>query len=81
MVEQTADKDTFGRYAEAGVIARMLHVICTDESRSLHEWIHDTFFAPWAGTSNGSLAFAIFVALGWWIVLYVMHRRRRFLRL
>ena len=65
----------------SGIVARLLYVVYADETRSLHKWIYDTFFVPWAGALNGSLAFAISMVLGWWIVLYVMYRRRWFFRL
>jgi predicted acyltransferase len=36
--------------------------------------------APWAGSANASLVLALGVLAWWWVVLYVMDRRRWFLK-
>ncbi len=51
------------------------------DGRSLHFWIYQDLFVPWAGELNGSLAFAIATVLLWWLVLYGLYRRRWIIRL
>ncbi len=65
----------------SGLVARLLLALRTPDGRSVYRWLYETLFVPWAGPLNGSLAFALATVAVWWLVLYVLYRRRWFLRL
>lgn len=48
---------------------------------TLQDWIYAHLFADWAGTLDGSLAFAAATVLFWLAVMAVLHRRRWFVKL
>jgi predicted acyltransferase len=47
---------------------------------SVHQWIFETFFAPFASARNASLAFAICYVLAMYAIAYGMYRKRWFLK-
>jgi predicted acyltransferase len=49
-------------------------------SPSVHEWIYQTLFAPFASPRNASLAYAICYVLLMYAIAYGMHRKRWFLK-
>ncbi len=56
--------------------------ISTDQNTiSTYSWIYQNLFASWAGNLNGSLAFACTYVFLWWFILYIMYRRRWFIRI
>ncbi|NET00530.1 MAG: DUF5009 domain-containing protein [Sphaerospermopsis sp. SIO1G1] len=68
----------------SGVVGRILVKISVgsgEDALSLKTWIYKNSFSSWAGNMNGSLLFAIANLLLWWLVLYVMYRRRWFLKI
>jgi predicted acyltransferase len=68
-------------FVASGIAARILLVSRVPDGRSVHQWLYDTLFVPWAGALNGSLAFALVTVAVWWGVLYCFCRRGWFLRL
>ncbi|MGL5065622.1 MAG: acyltransferase family protein [Microcoleus sp.] len=65
-------------FVASGIVARILLKtrIGTGETASTtYNWIYENWFVPWAGTLNGSLAFAVTAVLFWWLILYGMYRR------
>jgi predicted acyltransferase len=59
----------------SGLVARLLNVIRLADGRSLHLWLYQELFVPWAGTIDGSLAFALATVAVWWVILYGLYRR------
>lgn len=51
------------------------------QGRPAFEWIHATWFEPWAGAKPGSLLFALVFMLGSWWVGRVMDRRGLYVKL
>ncbi|MEM9683179.1 MAG: DUF5009 domain-containing protein, partial [Pseudomonadota bacterium] len=68
-------------FVASGIVARILLAIRLADGRSLYQWLYDSWFVPWAGLLNGSLAFALATVAVWWVILYGLYRRRWFLRL
>jgi predicted acyltransferase len=71
-------------FVASGLLGRVLlksHVGIDKNAPTTYTWIYQNWFQPWAGTMNGSLAFAIVVVLFWWIILYVMYRQKWFIKL
>lgn len=68
-------------FAASGVVARILLAVRTPDGRSLYQWLYESLFVPWAGATNGSLAFALTTVAVWWVILYALYRRGWFLRL
>jgi predicted acyltransferase len=52
-----------------------------EKAPNTYTWIYEHFFASWAGAMNGSLLFAIVTLLFWWLVVYVMYRKRWFVKI
>ena len=48
---------------------------------SLYSWIYQNLFVPWAGPLNGSLAFAVTYILVLFCAMYVLYRRRIFIKI
>ncbi|MBD2598375.1 DUF1624 domain-containing protein [Nostoc spongiaeforme FACHB-130] len=67
-------------FVASGILTRILLKTNIDSSTT-YNWIYDNLFRPWAGTFNGSLAFAIVMVLLWWTILYGMYRRRWFFKI
>jgi len=59
----------------SGLVARLLNVVRLADGRSLHLWLYQELFVPWAGEIDGSLAFALATVALWWLVLYALYRR------
>jgi predicted acyltransferase len=48
---------------------------------SMYNWIYTHVFASWAGPLNGSLAFAISYILFWLVLMWILYRRRIFIKI
>jgi predicted acyltransferase len=48
---------------------------------SLYTWLYQQAFVPWAGPLNGSLAFALFNVGFWYGLMYLLYRRRIFIKI
>ncbi|MBD2436794.1 acyltransferase family protein [Nostoc sp. FACHB-110] len=64
-------------FVGSGILSRIL-IKTYIGSTTTYTWIYENLFRPWAGALNGSLLFALVMVLLWWIILYVMYRRRWF---
>jgi predicted acyltransferase len=51
------------------------------DGTSLYNWIYETLFRSWAGSVNGSLAFAMAYVAFWLGVMALLHRRRIFIKI
>lgn len=66
-------------YVGAGLMASLLGEIKIGEA-SLGSWIYERLFASWASPVNASLAFAIAFVLVWLGLMWILYRRRIFLK-
>jgi predicted acyltransferase len=66
-------------YVVADLIAVSLGLIKVGEG-SLGGWIYDRVFASWASPVNASLAFAICFVLVCLVLMWILYRRRIFLK-
>ncbi|MEO8890948.1 MAG: DUF5009 domain-containing protein [Coleofasciculaceae cyanobacterium] len=57
------------------------HIGIGEKAPNTYTWIYENFFASWAGAMNGSLLFAIVTLLFWWLVVYIMYRKRWFVKI
>lgn len=70
-------------FVASAVLARIIiytKIGTSENAQSIKTWIYESFFQPWAGDLNGSLAFAIVNILFWWAILYWMYRQKWFLK-
>ena len=71
-------------FVGSGVLARLLYLVKVpvegDRALSLKHYIYSRLLVPWAGELNGSLAYAVLFILLWLGVLWVLYRRRIFIR-
>jgi predicted acyltransferase len=51
------------------------------ETTSAYSWIYQNVFASWAGSLNGSLAFAISYVLFWLAIIWILYWRRIFIKI
>jgi len=72
-------------FVGSGVTARLIYSIFKVESDGkpipLETWIYQTFYASWLEPRNASLLFAITFVLVWLAILWVLYRRRIFVKL
>lgn len=70
-------------FVGSGMLARLLFLIKVPAGEggiSLKHFIYSRLLVPWAGELNGSLAYAVLFILLWLGVLWVLYRRRIFIR-
>ena len=72
-------------FVGSGITARLIYSIFKVESNgrpvALQAWIYQTFYASWLAPRNASLLFAITFVLVWFAILWVLYRRRIFIKL
>lgn len=70
-------------FVASAIVARILiftPISGGENTPSIKTWIYENWFQSWAGSLNGSLAFAIANLLFWWVILYWMYRQQWFLK-
>jgi predicted acyltransferase len=71
-------------YVGAGIMADLLGLIKLNGANgtkiSLGSWIYNNLFASWASPVNASLAFAIAFVLVWLGLLWILYRRKIFIK-
>jgi len=72
-------------FAGSGIMARLIYSILKVESGGkpipLETWMYQTFYASWLEPRTASLLFAITFVLVWLGILWVLYRRRIFVKL
>jgi len=48
---------------------------------SLQQWIYQTFFVTWLSPINASLAYAVTFVLFWFVLMWLLYRRRIFIKI
>src|SRR5919199_353796 len=56
------------------------HIGTGENAPTTYTWVYNHIFLPWTGARSGSLLFALVTVLFWWGVLYLMYRRRWFVK-
>jgi predicted acyltransferase len=71
-------------FVGSGLMARLIYSLIIvevhGEPMTLEEAIYGTFFAPWLEPRDASLLFALAFTGFWLAVLWVLYRRRIFIR-
>lgn len=69
----------------SGIMARvmgMIRILAADEKTiSLQQWIFNNLFLSWAEPINASLAYAISFILLWLFLMWLLYRRRLFIKI
>ena len=52
-----------------------------DGGTSLYAWIYENVFRSWAGDYNGSLFFAVSYVILWLAMMWILHRRRIYIKI
>ena len=69
-------------FVASGLLARIMGIVRVGEdAQSLKGWIYENLYASWAGPLNGSLAFALSYVLFWLALMWLLHRRRVFIKI
>lgn len=68
----------------SGILARMLGLVKVagpeGKDISLQQWIFDTFFQSWLVPTDASLAYAVCFILVWLFLMWLLYRRRIFIK-
>ncbi len=68
----------------SGIMARMLGLVKVSggdgKEITLQQWIFQTFFLSWADPINASLAYAISFILFWLFLMWLLYRRRMYVK-
>jgi predicted acyltransferase len=71
-------------FVGSGITARLIYSVFKVDSGgqqiSVQAWIYRTFYASWLAPRNASLLFAVTFVLVWFAILWVLYRRRIFLK-
>lgn len=59
----------------SGLVPRILTRISVGEDLNLRQWLYQTLYTPWFSPANASLAWAVSYVLGWYLILWLMHRK------
>lgn len=72
-------------FVGSGLLARILVLVqvkgVEGSPVSLKSWLNKEIFTPMAGPLNGSLLFAVGVVVFWLGVLWILHRRKMFIKI
>lgn len=68
-------------YVLAAVWATLLWVIKLPGGQTLQHFIYNDLLASWAGELNGSLLYALHLALLFWAIAWVLYRRKIFIKI
>jgi predicted acyltransferase len=69
-------------FLASGLLARLLAVIRVgSDGPSLKGWIYQNLCASWAGPVNGSLFFALAYVGLWLALMWLLYRRRIFIKI
>ena len=69
-------------YVASGLLARLMGIIRVGQDEvSLKGWIYGNLFEPWAGPLNGSLFFALSYVGFWLGMMWILHRKRIFIKI
>jgi predicted acyltransferase len=69
-------------FVASGLLARVMGIIRVgEEGAALKSWIYESLFASWLGPLNGSLGFALAYVLFWLALMWVLYRRRIFIKI
>jgi predicted acyltransferase len=71
-------------FVASGIIGRLLILIKVNSANGnptpLKNYLYETLFASWAGAMNGSLAFAILYVLLWLVPMWILYRKKIFIK-
>ena len=70
-------------YFVSHIVASTLYIIKAGEGEdalSLHQWINLHWFQSWLSPANASLAWALLAVAFWLVPLWVMYRKRIFIK-
>ena len=67
-------------FVASGMVTKAMTRIRVGDA-SLYAWLYETLFRSWAGDYNGSLAFAVAYVGLWLGLMWVLHRRRIYIRI
>ena len=70
-------------YVASGMVTKtMVRVrVRGDGGTSLYGWIYENVFRSWAGDYNGSLSFAVSYVILWLALMWILHRRRIYIKI
>lgn len=71
-------------FVASGIVGRLLILIKVNGANgnpiALKTYLYENWFVSWAGAMNGSLAFAIFYVLLWFVPVWLLYRKKIFIK-
>jgi len=68
-------------FVASGMVTKAMVRIRVDGDTSVYAWIYENVFRSWAGDYPGSVAFAVSYILFWLGVMWILHRRRIYVKI
>lgn len=68
-------------FVASGMLTKAMTRIPVEEGTSLYAWIYQNGFQSWAGDHPGSVAFAASYVLFWLGMMWILHRRRIYIKI
>lgn len=68
-------------FVASGMVTKAMTRIRVEDGTSLYAWIYENAFRSWAGDHPGSVAFAASYVLLWLGIMWVLHRRRIYIKI
>lgn len=63
------------------VIAYLIHIPVDGKMVTGYSWLYHQGFASWAGAMNGSLFFALFHIVMYWLIVLVLYKKKIFIKI
>ncbi len=67
-------------YVFSGIMSHLLGLVKLPSDATLHDWIFENLFLSWAAPVNASLAFAVSYVLLWLFLMWLLYRRRIYIK-
>ena len=61
-------------------MSQLLGLVKLPGDATLHDWIFENLFLSWAAPVNASLAFAVSYVLLWLFLMWLLYRRRIYIK-
>ena len=69
-------------FVASGLVAKTIGLLGVGSTgMSLQAWVYNEIFASWAGPLNGSLFFAMSYVLIWLAIMWILYKRRLFIKI
>ncbi|MBN2610145.1 MAG: DUF5009 domain-containing protein [Bacteroidales bacterium] len=65
----------------SSIISNLIKIRVKGDMVTLKSWLYNDIFVPFAGNLNGSLLYSIFIMIFYWLILWVLNRKKIFIKI